>query len=41
MQKDGTGKDVKLADLQLYGSERVNQAELDIMFKPCQPIRWT
>jgi hypothetical protein len=41
VQKDEHGNPIKLADLKLYGEERINQAELDIVYKPCYPVKWT
>jgi hypothetical protein len=41
VQKDKAGNDISLKELELYGNERINQAKLDFLFKPCHPVKWT
>jgi len=35
------GKPIKLEDVKLYGADRVNQAKIDIIYRPCHPKKWT
>jgi hypothetical protein len=34
-QKDVDGKPIKLNQIKLYGSERINHAALDLQYRPC------
>jgi hypothetical protein len=41
VQIDNNGKPIRLEEVELYGADRVNQAKIDIIYKPCHPKKRT